>query len=141
MYFEQNNLTLKEILFIDDKYNKEELNDFNEFNIIDNCKNETGLEDSVVCVNKYIKKFYNYRIRDSDKKMSFDRLKITGGDCSDWSLLWESIIDNMNTDLNYKPISFGVNDEIAHRISLVSNEEGYCFVDGTQIDCYFYNYE
>ena len=102
-----------------------------------NCSN-LSFEDSVTCMNAYIKSMYNYTIRDENRYNSTDGnledIKMNGGDCYDWSNLYVTLAQNVG--LEGIPVSFfPENKTIGHRIAIIYNQKmnEYCVLDQRHI--------
>ena len=102
-----------------------------ESEIIDNCKG-LNLTESVFCVRDNIEIFYVY-IKTLDKYYDLETIKEKGGNCYSYSMLSDKIFRELG--FNSKTIHIE-NGEIDHRITIVSNKEGYCIVDLLNIVCW-----
>ncbi|MEK6882086.1 MAG: hypothetical protein AABY22_20890, partial [Nanoarchaeota archaeon] len=65
--------------------------------IIGSCRN-MSLEDSVSCMNEYVKSFYKYTLTDDDVDLTLEELKERGGDCLDYSRLYAEMAKELGFD-------------------------------------------
>src|SRR3990167_1638331 len=115
--------------FIKYKLNKQEPpNSIQE--IINNCDNK-DLSDSIDCIKKYTYSMYKYNLTDDKITLTFDQLKVRGGDCLDWTRLYEQIAKSLGFNTTQTTVFVKDNSTINfyHTNLMVYNEEGYCLLD------------
>ncbi len=102
--------------------------------IIDNCKNLT-LEDSARCLRDEIKSFYIFNETDDTVNLTLDDIKRRGGDCRDYSFLYEKLAKGLgfnSTTIRHN----GIKDvHPAHRWAVVWDNETYCKLDQLKVNC------
>ena len=104
--------------------------------IVGGCENNSRIDKQLYCVQEHVKRFYIYQVRPDDENITFDKLFEDGGDCANWAKFWETVA--VEFDLEVKPIRIRMNKNTNHRFSILSNEQGYCNVDQTKVDCFIY---
>ncbi len=104
---------------------------FGQMNIkeIDQCSN-LSLDDAAYCMANFQKKFYNYTPR-NDIPKSLEDIKENGGDCYDYNSLHEKTGDILG--FNSYSFDIKISDNSYHRFAVISNKEGYCVVDQTEV--------
>ena len=115
-------------------FNLSEINDTNlsEITNIESCQNKT-LEESAYCLRDYVKSFYKYNVTDDSKNLTINELKEVGGDCRDFSLLYEQLAEQLGFYADTKPI---YTNEFGHRFAIIWNENlDYCILDQMIIKC------
>jgi len=103
--------------------------------IVDFCDNRT-LRESAYCVRDYISIIYKYKVTPDNETLTFEELKINGGDCRNWNELWVFIMNEYEFDI--RQIIIDVDEISAHIFSIFSDESGYCLVDQRSVQCYGY---
>ena len=93
------------------------------------CDNLT-LEDTAYCLRNYVSTFYNYDNTGNDKFKGLDYIIENGGDCSDYSQLYEKLGDSLGFYSEYVVID--VSNVTAHAVVFLSEDSGYCLLDLTQ---------
>lgn len=94
-----------------------------------NCTNLT-LEDTAYCLRDSIKPYFKYNETDDNITLTFDELKERGGDCRDWSLLYDKLKPESYHGEIITVKSYKVNNTLySHDFYVISNEEGYCILD------------
>jgi len=88
------------------------------------CRN-LSLQETSECLRKYISTFYNYTIK-KDKIRTIEDIKLNGGDCYDYNMLY----DRLGEELGFDTFNFriGIGDG-THRIAIISDDTGYCLLD------------
>ncbi len=104
--------------------------------IIECDDNNSRIDKELDCVMKHVDRFYFYIIRKDDENISFETLMNDGGDCLNWANFWEHVATELGYDVT--PIHIDVDEKTAHRFSIISNSEGYCRIDQTNIECNIY---
>ena len=104
--------------------------------IISGCGNQS-LEASVACLNMNIRGIYKFNITDDSRNLTFEELKEYGGDCRDWSNVYESLAKELG--YNVSSIVIRANNASKHRFAIIYNEEGYCSADQKDYHCFLYN--
>lgn len=86
------------------------------------------------CIISKNKLLFKYNITPDYKKLSFMDLLLYGGDCRDWSLLYQDI----GHEFGYyaTTTAFKINNSLSHRVAFISNPEGYCLIDQLGHYCY-----
>lgn len=99
--------------------------------IINNCR-DLSLVDSAYCLKSNVKTFYNYSVTNESYNDVCTIQKI-GGDCYNYAKLYE----NLGEKLNLNSVSYHIeNGKTDHRITIISNEEGYCILDLMNVVCF-----
>ena len=88
--------------------------------------NNLSLEQTAYCMVNEIKPYFSYMETNDSIKLTFEELKELGGDCRDWSLLF-----NEQTPEDYygEYVAIQTEKRIGHAFYILSNEEGYCLLD------------
>ncbi len=97
------------------------------------CK-EGNISEASSCVVKVTSGFYKYNEENIGKNLTFDELILQGGVCSSWSDYYNEIGKNLG--YNTENLTIPVSGNVYHRISIWSNEEGYCVIDQTKVSCF-----
>ena len=92
---------------------------------ITECNNLT-LEKTANCFVAYVTPFYKYKIRE-DIPQSLNQLKINGGDCYDWSLLYTNMAKEIG--LNAEQVQMQIDGSNYHAIAVITDKTGYCVLD------------
>jgi hypothetical protein len=107
--------------------------------IADNCIN-LSLEKTANCFVSNIKSFYKYKPTHDYLKLSFEEIKEKGGDCYDYSKIYDRLAEKVGFYHNLVDMKIKKYEEediiMAHTIAIISNEEGYCIIDGINYTCY-----
>lgn len=101
--------------------------------ITESCSNLT-LQDTARCLVGNIDTFYNFTITDDNEYRSLDDLKKVGGDCLDYSLLYNRLINQLGFYGSHHIID--INNTSGHAFATMSDEEGYCILDQTNYRCF-----
>jgi len=105
--------------------------------IVDECRPNKRIDKRLECVNEHVSRFYHYVVRDDDEVINFTVLMQEGGDCGNWAKFWEYV--GAQYDYDIEPVRIDVEKGVvAHRFSILSNQQGYCNVDQTNVDCFIY---
>lgn len=124
-------------IFYDKSIGIEGLNTTTVKGIISSCdSNETRLDKELECVMKHVDRFYSYVPRPDNETISFSTLMNEGGDCANWSDFWAYIGEGLGHD--YKFVLINVDKSTAHRFVVITNKQGYCTVDQTDLKCFIY---
>lgn len=103
---------------------------------ISECENKS-LNSTTNCLRDWMEQFYNYTIREDTIK-TLDDIKQNGGDCYDYSHLYESAARELR--FNSSVITIHVDENTSHAIALIYDETGYCMVDQIiQPRCVYYS--
>ena len=95
--------------------------------------NNLSLEDSAYCLRDYVSTFYNYTVRDDTDK-TLEDIKMNGGDCYDYSLLYEKLAKSLGFYADTKPI---YTETEGHRFAIMWNEDltEYCILEQLSVKC------
>ena len=105
--------------------------------IIDECKgNGSRIDKEIECVQTHVKRFFSYQVRDDDEVISFETLMNDGGDCGNWADFWIYVGEGLGYNSESKRIP--VDSKTAHRFAVITNHEGYCVADQSNINCFMY---
>lgn len=111
-----------------DEYNQRKMNEMSKerIDIEDYAQcNNLNLEDTSECLRDYVSTFYNYTRR-TDEIRTIEDIKKNGGDCYDYNKLYERLGKELGFDTSSFRIGLG---EALHRITIISDETGYCLLD------------
>lgn len=106
-----------------------------------NCSN-MALEQTAVCLRDFVSTFYKYNVRSDHSRTISDIIK-NGGDCHDYSKLYEGMAlelgfdaDTMTHDALYKHEN-GLGEKIlsAHRWAIIWDGDKYCKLDQLLVSC------
>jgi len=123
--------------FRESSQNQNEVNvEFND--LVLNCKDD-ALVRAVNCLTDEVYVFYKYTVTDDTRVLSFDELKTLGGDCKDWSEFYSNAAVLWGYDYQY--IYLDVNENERHQYVVVSDETGYCNIDGIYAGCFTFKYD
>lgn len=97
------------------------------------CDQYEDLSDSAYCLRDYVKTFFNYSVREDTIK-SLNDIQLNGGDCFDYSHLYDSMLK----ELGFKSKVEGIP---GHAFTIAWNENEtdvleYCHIDMLNINCY-----
>ena len=112
----------------------ERCNPFNENKNItfDDCK-YLSFDDTAYCLRDYISPFFIFR--ETNEDLSFEELKELGGDCENWSLLYQQMLMDLGYDSKLIQIDMGITK---HQLTLLYSPEGYCMLDQLKVNCVKY---
>ena len=100
--------------------------------IIENCRNLT-FDYTSKCLIENIKPFYKFKDIPDNETLTFEELRDEGGDCREWSFLYE----RLGKELNFNTYTFGIE---GHRFAVIQSingsRQGYCILDQTQSKCF-----
>ena len=102
-----------------------------EQDIIDNCEN-LELFDTAKCLNDNINTFYKFNKTDDALIQAFNNLKIRGGDCMDYSRLYEKLGNKLGFTSKIVRISL---TKIDHVFTIINDGEDYCILDQNEYWC------
>lgn len=91
------------------------------------CQN-LSLQETAFCLRSYVDSIYIYNETPDSWSLTFENLTTRGGDCRDWSLFYEEITPKQ---FNATYARFLINDTLAHAVTFIANNEGYCLLDQT----------
>lgn len=103
---------------------------------ISECSERYRIDMMVKCMHEDIENIYTYKVRNDSEKISISTLYQEGGDCGNWADFWVNIGKEFGYDT--KKIRIGVNESVNHVFTVISGEEGYCWIDQTNYDCFIY---
>lgn len=100
--------------------------------VVHDCSN-LSLEKSAKCLRDHVKTFYRYTPTDDGTNLSFQDLVSFGGDCRDYSLLYE----RLSNKLGFKGeiVRYDINDSLAHVFFVMHDSNGYCSLDQAELNC------
>lgn len=126
---EQNDITFSSLLPLNE----------NENYSIEDCQNKS-LSETAYCLRDYVETFYNYTERDErdyiGNQGSLEDVKLNGGDCHDYTFLYQEMFDQL--DFKTEKVSIFPDDNSGGHTFLVvwdKNLTGYCNIDMLNIDC------
>jgi len=98
----------------------------------ENCNN-LDLKESSECLRNYVQTFYNYTIRDDTEK-TLEDIKLNGGDCYDYSLIYEKLAKGLGFYSETKSI---FTKDGGHKFAIVwdKNLTSYCILDQLSVMC------
>ena len=99
--------------------------------IIVDCINLDLIKTSE-CLRDNIGTFYNYSITDDNIELSFKELKEFGGDCKDYSEIYNTLALRLDFDSKQVIIKNGV---YYHIFTVISDGTGYCILDQLSMGC------
>ena len=103
--------------------------------IINNCKEFIDVETFSFCLRDSIKPFYIYNITEDKLELTFEELKIRGGDCEDWSNFYKelAIESGFNATIqNYEGI---LNVGYGHQWVVIHDNKFNCRLDLLNVLC------
>jgi hypothetical protein len=92
---------------------------------ISQCSN-MSLENTSLCLIKYVRTFYNYTVR-TDIPRTEEDIRMNGGDCYDYTELYIRYAKELGFYGYHVPIQ--VTEKKNHGFAVMSNKEGYCILD------------
>jgi hypothetical protein len=101
---------------------------------VSDCRN-FSFYDAVSCLIEFVEPFYNYTVT-KDRDRSFEEIKADGGDCYDYSNLFEDLA--ISIGLQARTFSmFDEDDTRGHRVVVMwdVNLTGYCIIDTLDAVC------
>ncbi|HEY0090056.1 MAG TPA: hypothetical protein VGB37_14515 [Candidatus Lokiarchaeia archaeon] len=105
-----------------------------EQDIINNCNNIFDIEQKSLCWRDNIQTFYNYT--EIDGIYNFNELKTYGGDCSEWSSLYQRLanIDKIQNEIIVEKSLD--NWTTRHIFLIIYNNETECKLNQLEVQCY-----
>ena len=101
-----------------------------------NICNKSSISLAVNCVVGNVKQIYKYNRTPDNVSLTKEQLLTRGGDCRDWSFYYVEIFKQLGFYSNSYPLSSGENS--SHRFASVSDDTGWCIIDGIQYKCYIF---
>ena len=97
------------------------------------------LFDTAECLNGNVNTVYSFVVTDDDLVLSFEDMVRHGGDCKNWAELYVELGAALGF---YSKKIFILNEivdgyRIGHSFAVISDEEGYCILDGSTYACKF----
>ena len=112
-------------------YNKEIIINSEE-DILNNCK-DLDIEKTSYCLRDNIKPIYKYNL---SKRVyvtpTFDKLKLNGGDCEDWSVYYS----HLGEELGFKSSFINTYGKVPHQWTILTDEKLSCEIDQLKVNCY-----
>jgi len=102
--------------------------------LISYCE-EYEFPGNLKCVNHYLKKHYEYVVKDDDV-LSFDVLMSEGGDCANWSNLWGEVGESFGYSVQNPIIQ--TSEDSFHTFEIISSYDGYCTADLINLNCFIH---
>jgi len=102
--------------------------------IVENCKSLT-LKESAYCLRDNVKSFYKYTITDDSITLSFKELKELGGDCRDYSFLYEELAKSLGFGSTTRAYGGLSNIFPGHREAFIWDDNTYCELDLLDVYC------
>ena len=104
--------------------------------IINNCKN-LSLQESANCLRNEIEPFFIYNVTSDKINLTFDEIKLRGGDCRDFSFLYERLASGLGFESDTNRYNGKKDVYPAHRWATIWDvEEGiYCRIDQLSVKC------
>jgi hypothetical protein len=96
------------------------------------CDHEL-INDSADCINKFVRSIYQYHPRKDAEQIDFDELMEEGGDCGSWSRFYYEaglILGKHSEEVTFPSKGFN-----QHRVTIWSDETGYCVLDNQNYVC------
>ena len=93
--------------------------------------------DTARCLNKKVKENFIYRINDDKNALTLEELFTIGGDCKDWTEMYDSCMGYYGYSDNQKVLTTPYN-HTRHVFLIASNKKGYCHIDMKDINCFKY---
>jgi hypothetical protein len=125
-------------------YNPKELkltdSEVNYSSEVNKCFQVYDVKIASECLRDWIKGFYNYTVRNEssykDKWGSYEDIKLNGGDCFDYTMLYKLYLTS-NDYLTDKVSIYSESEESGHTflIAYDKNLTSYCKIDQLFIDC------
>lgn len=91
-----------------------------------NCSNLSTI-DTARCLINWVEPFYKYNLTDDSEILTLEDLKERGGDCKDWSQLYESAAKGLGFETEL--IVFNTRKGFAHEVVLIYKNKQYCIID------------
>ena len=95
--------------------------------------------DSAVCLQKNVKSFYKYNMSNTGKDLTFEELKQQGGVCSHYSSLYYNAGEELG--VYAEEVIINLDEKNAHIFTIISNTDGYCLLDGVNVQCFKFENE
>lgn len=102
------------------------------------CEN-LSLYDTSYCLRDFVAIFYNYTEREDTIKTAKDIIE-NGGDCYDYSLLYQFMFEILGFNTSIELFFFGEdeNNMYGHQYLRVEATTGYCSVDQLDVHCFIF---
>jgi hypothetical protein len=107
---------------------------------VNKCFQVYDVKTASYCLRDWIKGFYNYTVRNEssykDKWGSYEDIKLYGGDCFDYTMLYKLYLTS-NDYLTEKVSIYPESEESGHTflIAYDKNMSAYCKIDQLFVDC------
>ena len=103
-----------------------------DYSLVEHC--EGNLQESAYCVNKVIKKIFNYNSPIKKLVYDFDEMLEEGVDCKHWSILYIDYMRYLGHDAKMVTM---LDTGGGHAIAIsFSSHEGYCILDQVNVECF-----
>jgi hypothetical protein len=100
------------------------------------CGKEPDIEAKAKCLNYFVVPIFKYKIRNESEDISYQTLFEEGGDCGIWANFYVEVGKMMG--VYSERVIISVNNETTHAFAVLSNHQGYCTLDQTDIHCFKY---
>jgi len=97
-----------------------------------NCEN-MNIFNTSYCLRNQLIVFYKYNLSNIGKDLNFEKLKKEGGVCSHFAKWYYEKINK--TKFNAQEVSFAINETLYHKVTIISDNEGYCLLDQNEVGC------
>lgn len=104
--------------------------------LAEECGKEPDIEAKSKCLHDFVVPIFKYKIRNESEDISYQTLFEEGGDCGIWANFYVEVGKMMG--VYSKRVIISVNNETAHAFAVLSNHQGYCTLDQTDIHCFKY---
>lgn len=95
---------------------------------IEECSN-LNLRSTSRCLQNHMAGFYNYKkVNDSESIFEVDYIKENGGDCNEWSFMYQKLSGEIG--YNSTKVVISVREGINHAFTIIHDNTGYCILDG-----------
>ena len=112
------------------------ITDIEKQDIINNCNNSLGVKQFSECLVDNVKPFYIYNITKDTITISFQELKVRGGDCKEWSELYHELAKSSGYDSVLRRYNGIVDVKYGHQWTTIYNETDYCEIDLLKVNCW-----
>lgn len=109
-------------------------------NLSYNCEN-LSIFNASKCASEWVRTFYKYNQTEDSIHLTLDELKLRGGDCLDWSRIYEKMGKDLGFYSKILVITTSENNETikGHAFTIWSNNKGYCKLDEENYECLEFN--
>jgi len=94
--------------------------------------NGKSMENTAKCLNRFVKRIFQFEVMPDNRTLSFEELEKEGGDCLDWTRFYVRHIERLGFEMTV------ISDIEGHIFVIMYDNGGYCSLDQEHIDCFLF---